>query len=835
MSHYSSERVVISQSKGGGSSHIVINETEGSGSLVNVTTTSKTLSRPSSYRKSYGIETGVDLKGVRLGERQQLTKLNHSLGGYIEKVHELEALVKKLTSENNKLRKKCKKGIIEVDISAIYSDDLRNLRTKLVQLKAKNVELQVDRDNKAFDIEETLHKLGSIESKILVYKKEIEDLKKDLDDVSIDKTRLLAKISTLESQIKLEAGLHETELANLRAQLSVESKLVFETDVDKPSMLPDLTSIIANVRKEYEAFNAKNLSHLDNYYKEKVHNLTTQLRTLQSKVKNVKEDNALKQRKLAKIEIELGPLKQKRLALEKHIENLETRMVSMGKDQQHEIDNLRIRISRSKTELNKYLTKYQELNAIKLNLDKEISIYKKLIIGEKTRILSYRRRSHSSSSSSSDDFSSSSSDSQTSSDTDTESEFDIGWLESDGKESSDSDVSTDDDICSRSEDEGESCDDKESGISYQEQQLRIERKTKRSEKRKQLAETRKTESSEQKTIRVERRTSRRKRRKELRKLRKEETTSERKERIQLEECYKEELKATKEMFAKESEEEKLQRLKKIQDFKKIVKDFVAKDKAEKAARKIEREERKKKNAESRAKRREERQQRKEARTQRRSQVTNIHESTQEQITKKVEKKQRKKEKKNRKIEKEQRGIERVVRKVEAENRKCGRRPYRCNTRYRGGGGCYRRCTPRYRPRCARRVCGCGVRVPRNNCVNNSCGLCLGLGNMFASLVGGGGRGNQSGGRGNQSGGSGGSSTQTTNNVNTTTTNNTNNTQNVHNNTVYNYHYPPCHNNTNVSGGGSSSNTYGGGSSSNTYGGGSGAGGSKVGGQQQQEW
>ena len=42
-----------------------------------------------------------------------------------------------------------------------------------------------------------------------------------------------------------------------------------------------------------------------------VHNLTTQLRTLQSKVKNVKEDNALKQRKLAKVEIELGPLKQK--------------------------------------------------------------------------------------------------------------------------------------------------------------------------------------------------------------------------------------------------------------------------------------------------------------------------------------------------------------------------------------------------------------------------------------------------------------------------------------------------------------------------------------------
>jgi len=787
MSHYSSERVVISQTIEGENSQILINETEGSGSIVNVTTTSKTLSRPSSYRKSYGVDTGLDLKGVRLGERQQLTKLNYSLGSYIDRVHELESLVKKLTAENNKLRKKCKKGVVEVDFSAIYSDDLRNLRDKLVQLKSKNVELQVERDNKAFDIEEILHKLGNIESKILVYKKEIEDLKKDLDDVSIDKTRLLAKISTLESQIKLEAGLHETELQNLRAQLSVESKLVFETDGDKPSILPDLTSIIANVRKEYEAFNAKNLSHLDNYYKEKVNSLTTQLRNLQSKVKNVKEDNAVKQRELAKIELELGPLKQKRLALEKHIGNLESRMVSMDKDQQHEIDNLRLRISSSKTELNKYLKKYQELNAIKLSLDKEISIYKKLITGERTRILSYRRRSHSSSSSSSssDDYSSSSSDSQTSSETDTESELSIGWLTSDGNESSDSDVSTDDDVCSRSEDEGDSCNENESGISIEEKQLRITKKTKRSEARKRLVEKRNTETSEQRTIRIQRRTSRRKRRKELRKLRKEETSSERKERLLLEKQYNEELRVMKEMLAKETENEKILRLKRVQEFKKQIKDFVDKDRAEKAARKIFREERKKKNAASRAKRREERAKRKEARAQRRSEVINVNETEQERASKKLQKKQRKEEKKLRKIAKEQRGIDRHVRKVAADNRKCCRGRFRCNNRY-NRGGCRNRCGRSYRPRSCRRVCGRGSRVNRGFCIGAGAGL-LGGFNALASVFGrgcGGGRGGgRGGGSSNQSGQSG---TITNNNVSNTTNNTTTNNTNVYNN-IYNYH------------------------------------------------
>jgi len=110
MAHFSSERVRIKQSTEGETSKILINETEGSGSLVNITTTSTTLSRPSSYRKSYGIDIVGNLKGVKFGERQQLKTLNNSLGTYIDKVHELELLVKKLTAENNKLRKKEQEG-----------------------------------------------------------------------------------------------------------------------------------------------------------------------------------------------------------------------------------------------------------------------------------------------------------------------------------------------------------------------------------------------------------------------------------------------------------------------------------------------------------------------------------------------------------------------------------------------------------------------------------------------------------------------------------------------------------------------------------------------------
>ena len=61
---------------------------------------------------------------MKLGEREQLKTLNNSLVGYIDKVHELELMIKKLTAENNKLRRKCKRGSPEIDIHAIYKADL---------------------------------------------------------------------------------------------------------------------------------------------------------------------------------------------------------------------------------------------------------------------------------------------------------------------------------------------------------------------------------------------------------------------------------------------------------------------------------------------------------------------------------------------------------------------------------------------------------------------------------------------------------------------------------------------------------------------------------------
>ena len=68
---------------------------------------------------------------MKEGEREQLKTLNNSLVNYIDKVHDLEMMVKKLCVENAKLSKKCKKGSPEIDIRAIYEAELRVCRLYL--------------------------------------------------------------------------------------------------------------------------------------------------------------------------------------------------------------------------------------------------------------------------------------------------------------------------------------------------------------------------------------------------------------------------------------------------------------------------------------------------------------------------------------------------------------------------------------------------------------------------------------------------------------------------------------------------------------------------------
>lgn len=383
--------------------------------------------RQSSYRKSYQAQMSMsgsqytisgEVKVMKEAEKEQMKKLNNSLVNYIDKVHDLEQMVKRLAAENAKLVKKNKKGQPEVDISALYEAELKRLRMKVEELQGTNVEIAIERDNKAYEYEETVVKYQGESKKVVVYEKEIDGLRKDVDDATVERSKMEGKIEALMEQIALERKVHEAEMENLRGQVQpIDASPLFSEMDSKPSLLPDLTEAIANVRKEYEAFNAKSLEDLDSFYKQKVEGLNVQVKSLQVEIREVKTENVEKRREVQRIELELSSLRQKKITLEKTIEALEARLAEQDKLKESELQAMRDQLNNTKQDLGKYLKQYQELNALKLSLDQEISIYRKLITGEEVRIsevdtsmvASSRSRSGSKSSRSSSSSSSSSS------------------------------------------------------------------------------------------------------------------------------------------------------------------------------------------------------------------------------------------------------------------------------------------------------------------------------------------------------------------------------------------------------------------------------------------
>merc|ERR1712183_295345 len=227
-------------------------------------------------------------------------------------------------------------------------------------------------------------------------------------------------------KIDLERKVHEAEMQNLRDQVHpVESRPTFADNFEpKPSLLPDLSEAIANVRKEYEAFNARSLEDLDKFYKEKVETLNLQVKALTVEI-----------REISRIKLGIDALKQKKTAMEKLIAELEERLRAQDKEKEDEVAAMRLQLAGAKQDLGKYLKQYQELNALKLSLDQEISIYKNLITGEAVRIadvdtsvVETRSRSSSRSSSSIISRSSSSSSSSSSSDEEISSSSDVNEM-----------------------------------------------------------------------------------------------------------------------------------------------------------------------------------------------------------------------------------------------------------------------------------------------------------------------------------------------------------------------------------------------------------------------
>ncbi|XP_078488875.1 intermediate filament IF-Fb isoform X1 [Ciona intestinalis] len=346
--------------------------------------------RPSAYRKSLGRDKGkdsiylvsIEARQMKEQEKDQMKKLNNRLVNYVDKVHDLEMMNRFLTAENEKLKKLNKTE--DVDVSAIYDDELKRLREKVEELQTKNAELEIEKDNLQYELEDVVVRLDTVKEENKDLEKEVKSLSKDVDDATIERVSLEAKIENLQEALQLEKQVHEAEMENLRRQVAPVEAPVLQAE--QTSILPDLNDAIQKVRKQYEAFNAKSIEDLDNFYKEKVESLSKQLKAANDDIRDLRSDNSEKRKVIHQLEMELEALRGKNDGLERNQDGLEDRHAREIAEYQEQVEKMRSDLDGAKQDIGKYLKDYQDLNSLKLSLEQEIAIYNKILMGEEHRI-----------------------------------------------------------------------------------------------------------------------------------------------------------------------------------------------------------------------------------------------------------------------------------------------------------------------------------------------------------------------------------------------------------------------------------------------------------------
>ncbi|XP_064257094.1 keratin, type II cytoskeletal 5-like isoform X3 [Passer domesticus] len=368
---------------GGGAGGLGYGGGHGGGFPVGLVGTIQEVTVNQSLLAPLNLEIDPNIQQVRKDEKEQIKTLNNKFASFIDKVRFLEQQNKVLETKWTLLQEQGQKNnSSKSNLDPLFEAYINNLRRQLANLLNERGRMDGELKNMQDLVEDFKNKYEEEINRRTAAENEFVVLKKDVDAAYMNKVELEAKVDALSDELNFLRALYEAELAQLSAQVS-DTAVILSMDNNRDL---DLSSIIAEVKAQYEDIANRSRAEAEAWYQTKFEELQATAGKHGDDLRNTKGEISELNRLIQRIRSEIENTRNQCATLQTAIGDSEERGEMALKDAKAKMIDLEDALQKAKADMARQLREYQELMNVKLALDIEIATYRKLLEGEESRL-----------------------------------------------------------------------------------------------------------------------------------------------------------------------------------------------------------------------------------------------------------------------------------------------------------------------------------------------------------------------------------------------------------------------------------------------------------------